>query len=215
MNFIDVLKLLAVVSMAADHVNTVLLSGSSQAMFLAGRFAFPAFAVLCGYAAVRARDPWSYMVRLAVWAVVAILPFLLAFPDHPATLDVLFTLLAGVALIRAVSFGEVSWFLAVLLLSPWSDFSVQGVMLVVLAGLWFRCGSMVDSLLWSVAFVLCAWFIAQSAVAFVVVVLSFLLSVLLVCLSSGRGVGWRRLWYAFYPGHLSVLWALGRAFGVA
>lgn len=102
------LKLIAVVTMFLDHLGYTLLPG---ALWLrgVGRLAFPIFAFQIAEGAGRTRDFGKYLGRLALFAVVAEVPFNLMCRrglTYPYGQNVLWTLLIALAAIGCIRWAE-------------------------------------------------------------------------------------------------------------
>ncbi len=103
------LKLIACACMLMDHVAVVLLEEDSPAYLalrLVGRLAFPLFAFLVAEGARRTANPWKYLLRLGVCALISEVPYDLALGTGPLDLsaqNVLWTLafaLLGIQIYR-------------------------------------------------------------------------------------------------------------------
>lgn len=68
------LKLIAAALMLTDHVGSILLP-EVLALRCIGRLAFPLFAFFIAEGYARTRDFWKYLLRMAVFAAIAELPF--------------------------------------------------------------------------------------------------------------------------------------------
>lgn len=123
------LKLIACVTMLIDHVAATLvwnyyleirsfeLYCFYNALRLIGRVAFPIFCFLLVEGAHYTRNPKKYAVRLAVGAVLAEIPFDIAFFDGitMAHSSVIVTLLLGFGMIQAMKKVEGFWKFVVIL----------------------------------------------------------------------------------------------------
>ena len=100
-----VLKIIAIVSMAIDHVGWNLYSQSYDAyiiMRLVGRIAMPIFCFLIAQGFRKTSDPLRYASRLAVAALISEIPFNLCFSSNGSivkygSLNVMVTLFLGLA----------------------------------------------------------------------------------------------------------------------
>lgn len=97
---LDLLKWLAMLSMVMDHLRYV--GWYADWLYVPGRFAFPWFclAIAVNLArgrtnAIQPRVQWKYLTWLAVFAVVAEVPYRLFMTDEAYTLNVLPTLALG------------------------------------------------------------------------------------------------------------------------
>jgi hypothetical protein len=87
---LDTLKLLAMVFMVLDHINTVCLGETAPWMFYVGRGAFPLFAFAMACHLYRQTPLDRYVQRLVVFALISQLVYVLAFDE--VVLNILFTL---------------------------------------------------------------------------------------------------------------------------
>ena len=149
------IKLLAVVSMLADHTACVLDnagilgSGASGLLHAFGRMAFPLYAFLAANGWRHTRSRQRYLRRLLVFAGISQLPFTFALQRLPTggyrflQLNVFFTLAAGLlltnwlqALPGATGAAQAPFWkkllpvLVLLPLVPWMDYSFWGVLLI-------------------------------------------------------------------------------------
>jgi hypothetical protein len=138
---LDLLKLIAVVSMLVDHANTIWFATEFPALRAVGRLAYPLFAFVLAYNFVRhTRHPVRFVGRLFAWGAVSQLFFLYAFENE--LLNIFFTLAFGLcfaAFFRRGIWAVLGRALAVGLLGVskflWPiaaklDFGIEGVLLV-------------------------------------------------------------------------------------
>lgn len=109
---LDLLKWLAMLSMALDHLRYV--GWSADWLYVPGRLAFAwfclAIAVNVGRSVSQAVDPgirWKYLAWLGMFSVVAELPYRLYMAGEVTTLNVLPTLVLGLLVAQGASSG--SW----------------------------------------------------------------------------------------------------------
>ncbi len=229
------LKWIAILTMLIDHVGACLLEvfvmnayGNSPLagwfnreqmmawyefdvkLRLIGRIAFPLFCFLLVEGAVYTRNMGKYMCRLTVFALLSEIPFDLAFRNRlffMGSQNVYLTLVLGLGAVWILK----GWRLQPLrlpigLLLPafaaqllQTDYGAVGVLVIALMYLlrerpWLRAVACVavlvtfNSLEWPTVF-----------------------SFLLIALYNGkRGRQPKYFFYGFYPGHLVVLWVVGR-----
>lgn len=199
----NIVKWVAVVVMIVDHVGAVLFP-QELAFRVGGRIAFPAFVALIGYNVGARHVPIDkYLRRMVLFAGVSQVPFMLAGFDGLNIFATFALGLIGVALLR----GEVpAWWGAALVLAPFVDYGIFGVLLVVVAV------EICNRFRWwlvPVALVLLA--LAQGSlywgVAALLVVSGAALAVMAVVAVGVPAVprGPRWIFYAFYPAHLLLL----------
>ena len=89
----ELLKIIAIVTMVADHVGKVLYPGLLYLQII-GRLAFPLFAYLVVLGVESTKKPLKYMSTLLVFAMISQVPYYLAFGIAPFDrLNILFSLL--------------------------------------------------------------------------------------------------------------------------
>lgn len=100
---LDVLKLIALIAMCLDHLNTAL-GWKSAELWMVGRMAFPLFALVWGYNVARRPISQASLNRLWLWAVVAQPAYWLALKGQGVIffdLNILFAFVVSGQLIRA------------------------------------------------------------------------------------------------------------------
>lgn len=202
----ELLRWLALLAMVIDHIGVIFLPPEWSPMFRAtGRIAWPLFAVLLAYnVAVRGVDPRRYLLRLAVFAVIAQLPHTLAFGW--VGISIMGTLFLGALslslLERRIPNPPVALLLVAVVLfgANFVEYGLQGILLVVAVWWAFKTNAAV------------AWLAAIVAVGFVNVPSNLwphgLLAIPVALIASSLLVGLPRsglLPWMFYPGHLLVL----------
>ncbi len=228
------LKWIAIVTMFIDHIGACLLEvfvmnahGTSPLagrltgeqimawydidiyLRLIGRIAFPIFCFLLVEGAAHTRNMGKYLLRLSLFALLAEVPFDLAFHNMPffaGSQNVYLTLVLGLLAVWILKgWRQEIWRLPAGLLLPafaaqllQTDYGAVGVLVIALMYLlrelpWLRAVVCVivlvtfNSLEWPTAF-----------------------SFLLIALYNGeRGRQAKYFFYGFYPVHLVMLWAVG------
>ncbi|MCI8557916.1 MAG: hypothetical protein HFI19_09160 [Lachnospiraceae bacterium] len=177
---------------------------------LIGRVSFPIFCFLLVEGAVHTRNMGKYMLRLTLFALLSEVPFDLAFHNmlfFTGGQNVFLTLAMGLLAVWILKgWRQQVWRLPLGLLLPafaaqllLTDYGAVGVLVIVLMYLlrerpWLRAVVCV--------FVLVAFNSLEWPTAF---------SFLLIALYNGeRGRQPKYFFYGFYPGHLLMLWAVGR-----
>lgn len=206
---LEALKWLALALMVLDHVNTFLFDRAWPWAYQAGRLVAPIFAFVLAYhlaqpAAEASGAPVRVMRRLALWGGVASVPFV-ALIGRPLPLNILFTLLFGVAFVHALRQPGRGWHAA-----AWTVFVLGGALgeflhpaLLMFAAAWAFCRQP-DAMrlgLW-IAGVALLFPVNENLHALGAVPL--LLSARWIDLRVPRV---RHLFYLVYPAHLAVLWA--------
>ena len=142
---VEALKWIGLAAMFCDHIGRHLLGMPHESWaFIAGRLAFPLFALVLAVNLAREGDRAERCartsVRLAVWGAVALLPSIWARGD-PLMLNVLFTLSLGAAVCWAVESDAPVAVRAVacvaIAVASWLvEFGTAGVFLVAAGYLW-------------------------------------------------------------------------------
>ena len=201
------LKVIAMVTMVIDHTACYFVSGGweYECMRGIGRIAFPIFAFLIAEGYRHTRRKWDYGRNLLIFAFISEIPWMLLHTD--GSHNVLFTLLAGfccIAILDKLRSHKVMLILLVLLIAFSasvlnSDYGIQGVALILIFYL------LRDKLLLQLLFILPLFYEFHP--------LGILASLGMISLYNGergfiRGPYSKYLFYAFYPSHLMVIWAL-------
>jgi TraX protein len=142
---LEALKWIGIGSMFCDHIGRHLLGMPHESWaFIAGRLAFPLFALVLAVNLAREGDRAERAarttVRLSLWGAVAVLPSIWARGD-PMMLNVLFTLALGAAVCWALESAGPVWLralacLAIAAASWLVEFGTAGVFLVAAVYLW-------------------------------------------------------------------------------
>jgi hypothetical protein len=201
------LKIIAMVTMVIDHIACYFISSGweYECMRGIGRIAFPIFAFLIAEGYRHTRRKWDYGRNLLIFAFISEIPWMLLHTD--GSYNVLFTLLAGlccIAILDKLKNHKILPFLFVLVIALATsilntDYGIQGVALVMMFYL-FK-----DKPLILLLFALPLFYDFHP--------LGILASFGLISLYNGergfiKGAYSKFLFYAFYPCHLMVIWAL-------
>ncbi|BES64300.1 TraX family protein [Gottschalkiaceae bacterium SANA] len=128
----DMLKIIGMISMVADHVGVQFFSENPAILYYAlrifGRLAFPIFAYLLAMGFQRTRDWKKYAMRLGVFALITQIPFQI-FAGH---LNVLFTFLVGIFFLKAYEKQEPLGMLAAILIAEFlrMDYAGYGLLII-------------------------------------------------------------------------------------
>ena len=198
-----------------------------------GRIAFPIYCFLLTEGYLHTHNAWKYLARLAVFAVVSEVPFDLCFFKtvyYPEYQNVFITLALGVLLM--ICFGYIERWQPRLPLALATFVKcllyLVSLMAVCLAAECIKCDYMSYGILTICVVYLCRRGMRTTDKRYMTLValglscllilgeLPALLSLIPVALYNGRrGLKFKYLFYVFYPGHLLVLWLIGRLiFGV-
>ena len=228
----SVMKWIAIVIMFLDHAGASLLEvfalniyGNSplagqidnlyfwyevdQILRIIGRTAFPIFCFLLVEGAVHTHNPGKYLFRLAVFAAVSEIPFDLALHNQMifwANQNVFFTLLAGLLVIQVFQrYPAEGWkvmlALAVMAVAAevcGTDYGAIGVVVIAVMYL-LRERPLAACILSLILLTLLNRMELYSIPAFLAMALY----------NGTRGRQPKYFFYAFYPVHLLLLWAVG------
>lgn len=108
---IDLLNLFAIILMVVDHVGLMLFSDIEILRWI-GRLCFPIFAYQLAQGYVYTSNVNKYLFRLWIFAIIAQIPYTIAFNTYD--LNVLFTFLLGLYLIDRFAKREYYWTITIL-----------------------------------------------------------------------------------------------------
>jgi len=213
----EVLKLIAIVTMLIDHVGIVVFS-DQEVFRMIGRISFPIFALLLAEGFIRTKHPRQYATRLFIFFLISQVPFMAAL-QQPRYLNIFFDLFVGFVMLwllktnRTALFGLTLFAVAILPgVAGYSlNYSWYGLLTMVLAYLYFTKRLSALAAYSTFSFITCFLvYVGEASYLQLFAMLSPL--VIHAVLSSHLAV--RRmpkyLYYAFYPGHLIILWILFR-----
>ena len=210
------LKIVAITTMLVDHIAaTQGISGSGYTIMRGiGRLAFPIFCFLIAEGAVHTRDIRKYALRLGIFALISEIPYDLAFKQtiwYPQRQNVFFTLFLGLVVVAFFQWAmekptRLAIWTAAATAAMWgaewlhSDYGYAGVMLILLFYLlrplpWWKYPVIAGVMAFS-------WHSGLQLYALLAFPLLWLYSG-----AKGRGLN-KYVFYAFYPGHLLILWFL-------
>jgi hypothetical protein len=94
----DVLKIIAVITMTIDHTGAIFYP-SLDFVRIIGRIAFPIYCYLLVLGVESTRSIKNYFIRLVAFAFISQIPFFLALDYEPLSLNIFFTLAAGMSIL--------------------------------------------------------------------------------------------------------------------
>ena len=216
------LKGIAVTSMLFDHGVKILWRDAPLLLYAFGRVAFPIYAFLLAEGARHTRSMGRYALRLGIFAVISEIPFDLCFFHtiwEVNAQNVFFTLLLGLLCIWAISgarSGKSAYFriflvVVLALLADFfkADYGRVGVFCILLMNAAIKAHTAWLKLILCTVGILCT---ARNVVflggrPLQLFALLALAPIMMYNGKKGRQ-GHQWLWYAFYPGHLLLLWLL-------
>jgi len=223
------LKIIAILGMTADHLGNAFwgqlpLIGRCL-LFLPGGLTFPIMAFLLAVGYQYTRDVRKYALRLGIFALISLVPFIWVLD---AKLNVLFTLLLGLLIIWAddrIQNRTLFWalFAAAIIATNWCDWSYIGVPMILIyhrlrnnrlkqvvypiALVWlFGLATLLMGLGengFSAAFGL--WFLPNALYIFIGASATI---PLLYFYNSQRGRSLKFFFYAYYPLHITAIGVL-------
>ncbi len=207
------LKLIAMLCMVSDHVGDNFFPDMTW-MRIIGRVAMPLFAFCVSEGYIHTHDRKKYLLRMGIFALVSELPFDLVTAGrleytHQNIMYTFFLAIAALMIFDRLTSGErkkagyilgtlaVMIFCAVSLLTG-ADYNLYGVGIVFLfyvfrnKALWLRDGAAA------------VWHLLVRNMGIYLWGLLGFIPILFYNGEKGKGLKW--LFYAFYPGHLLIIW---------
>ncbi len=236
-----ILKLIACIAMLIDHIGAVfgaqLGSPLTECCRIVGRLAFPLFAFGVAEGAVHTKNPKKYLLRMAVFALISQIPYMLMRGTSSASfyitvmgrgvpmysgLSVMVTLLLGLIVCLSVQHRKHIWAAFALAaayglsLYPGMDYGILGVLFIF--ALYLSRDNKLCRIAVIALFGLCFYagsvaelFVGSFGSAYIGLIkcLAFMFSAVFITLYDGRQ-GKRAKWlmYSFYPVHMIVLWGV-------
>jgi len=203
------LRVIAVISMAIDHVGAVIFPNLLW-MRMIGRLAFPLYCFLLVEGFTKTSNRNKYLSRLALFALISELPFDKAFFNvwyYPGYQNVFFTLALGVVALMVMDYFKKDWFyglpvvVAIALFANWlhTDYSWLGIVLITLLYVAKRYQ-------WSVTLPLLIYCGVVYFAGYQLLVLSIVALIPIMLYNGNPGYrGFKLAFYAFYPIHLLLL----------
>lgn len=214
----NLVKLVAMATMLVDHIGVVFFPNVSL-WRIVGRIAFPLFAYQLGVGYDHTSDTKKYALRLLLFALLSQLPYYLVRQEW--MLNIFFTLLLGFGAISLYRHNKHNWLLLYLLavtiityVVPY-DFGGYGVLIILL----FYIVTTPSLLAGSVAALSLLFLTVPEGYIQMFIVLAFpvLWGIKQVRLPAQMETGLSHVnkwvFYAFYPLHLSLLWAVKTLLG--
>lgn len=214
------LKLIAIICMAVDHVGKVFFP-QNIVMGIIGRVAFPLFAYCLVVGCLYTSNFKKYILRLAIFAVVSQPLFNMAF--HPTwqeflqeffSLNIFFTLVAGVLAVRGLMNIKKNWWM---LLIPVAmevllglDYGFYGIIMMVI---FYLCRNKS----WLSALLVIAWMLWNATLGDFIYIGTIgldkqffaLLALPLIYLHTHVNPKINKwFFYGFYPAHLLIIFAV-------
>ena len=216
----DLLKVIAIIAMTADHASTTFLDEETIAYNICQFFGNFTIVIMCFFIVQglrHTRSVLNYALRLLSWAMISEAPFYLLFGLQ---LNVLFTLLASLIIIYlADRKGWLAGIAALALFFPFSlicDWSIVAPVFTVIYYVLHKRQKEILSLFLIPAsyFILRSILYTEIQTEYVVGTLSIFLATLLVFIfrrkadERGKGQIPGLVFYAYYPLHMVILCAI-------
>ena len=215
----ETLKIIACVTMLLDHIGATFCPGIG--LRIVGRIAFPIYCFMLVEGAHHTASLKKYRVRLLVGALLAEIPFDLAFSHRSAVLfdwssnSVMLTLMLGFCMIEAMKrlsgFPQMAVILPFYLLAEWMHTDYGGLGILIIAVFALTRGLPREKLYQVIALCLVVYPGARAIIGSVAVNLEWFAVLALIpifCydgrkLTRNRAVQWG--FYLFYPVHIALL----------
>lgn len=206
----NTIKWIAIITMAIDHIGAILFP-QYQAFRVIGRLAFPLFCFLLVEGFVHTSNIKKYMGRLLIFALIAEIPFDLAFRNQFFAADyqnVFWTLLLGLLVLYFVEKLPKKWMgliagIGIMILAHVvnTDYAAGGVLLIFIL-YWFREKDLLKYIVMALILIL-----GYGGVEIV-----GLVAIIPMMLYNGhRGKhSMKYFFYVFYPCHLLILHLIWR-----
>ena len=216
----DFLKILAIITMTADHVSTVFLNEGSNLYNICqffGNFTIVIMSFFITQGLRYTRSVLKYAGRLLLWAVISEIPFYLLFGLQ---LNVLFTLFASLTIIYfldrnglLIALTALALFFPISLICDWSI--IAPVFEIIFYVLQKKKKEQLSLILIPASyFILRTILYAESQTEYITGSISiFMASAAVYALRNkaekqGKGRIPGLVFYAYYPLHLSIIWGL-------
>lgn len=216
----DLLKVIAIIAMTADHASTVFLGEGTAAYDICQFFGNFTIVIMCFFIVQglkHTRSVLNYALRLLIWAIISEVPFCLLFGLQ---LNVLFTLLASLIIIYLINrmgwlvgIAALALFFPLSLICDWSI--IAPVFTIIFLVIQKRQKENLSILLLPASyFILRIILYTETRIEYITGTLSIFLAALLVFTfrkkaeMAGKGKIPGLVFYAYYPLHMVVLLAL-------
>jgi hypothetical protein len=191
--------------MTIDHIGAILYP-QIDLFRIIGRIAFPLYCYLLVLGVESTRNVKNYFVRLVAFAFISQIPFFLALEYNPLSLNIFFTLAAGISILVRPTLALIPIFLALFIDL---DYGAYGFVLIACLSLVrknLKLGILATGLLHIVT-VFTLQIYALLALPLIILHQFGYLSISQFTSSRSRYSALRKyLFYAYYPLHLSVLY---------
>ncbi|MCW4040802.1 MAG: conjugal transfer protein TraX [Candidatus Bathyarchaeota archaeon] len=201
----DILKILAIITMTIDHIGAIFYP-TLDSLRIIGRIAFPLYCYLLVLGVESTHSIKNYFLRLVAFAFISQIPFFLALNYEPLSLNIFFTLAAGISILVQPTLALIPIFLSLLIDL---DYGAYGFVLIACLNL-IRKNLKVGVFASGVLHIITAFTLQIYAL----LALPFILLHHFGYLSGSQLIATRPrfptlrkyLFYAYYPLHLSVLY---------
>lgn len=202
------LKIIAIAAMTIDHIAAVFFPWAIGMRFI-GRITMPIIAYMAAEGFSHTRSVKKYLYRLLAFAIIAQIPFMLAFDTK--YFNILFTLAISISILaiensRLSKPAKLLLIFSLLVFSIYCDWALFGVLFVWVFFKFrgnFRHQAVAFSIAAAVRIILLAF--TTTGYAFLAEAGVFTALPLLSLYNGKRGRDARYLFYIYYPVHLAVL----------
>lgn len=226
------IKYLVIIAMVIDHVAWKFIptaSPAGQVMHFIGRLTGPAMAFFVAEGFMHTRDLKKYLIRMGIFALVSWIPFILCFDIRSplgTNFGIIYTLFLGLMACYfdqranlAPTFRRLA-VLACVLLSIWGDWSAYGVIVPLMLVRSYRDKTRMWRAYFEITIIYTfligfSEFMAGAEIRTEVYMLGIFLPLFLLRYTYNGQAGSKKpfhkwFFYVFYPGHLMLLYGLGR-----
>ncbi len=206
----DVLKIIAIITMTIDHIGAIFYP-TVDSFRIIGRIAFPLFCYLLVLGVESTHNIKNYFMRLVAFAFISQIPFFLALDYDPLSLNIFFTLAAGISILVQPTLALVPIFLSLFIEL---DYGTYGFVLVACLSLIrknLNLGVLATGLLHIIT-VFTLQIYALLALPLIILHQFGYLSGIQLNKIGSRNLTLRKyLFYAYYPLHLSIFYFIRTA----
>lgn len=217
------LKLIAIITMLIDHIGAAILEKNSEVyaqyymqsdfMRTIGRMAFPIFCYLSVQGFLHTKNIKKYILRLFVFALLAEVPFDLAFFDSYFYVEynnVIWSILLGIMMLAVIRKYEQK---SVIVMAAVAAALTLGY---VLKTDYLYIAPLLMGILYQLRYNKKKQMVAGAALMFFLNVTSDWIGAVMTVLSfvcvwfydGKKGRGWKYFFYIFYPAHLLILYVI-------
>jgi hypothetical protein len=203
----DILKILAIITMTIDHIGAIFFP-TLDILRIIGRISFPLYCYLLVLGVESTQSIKNYFIRLVAFALLSQIPFFLALDYEPLSLNIFFTLAAGISILVQPTLALIPIFLSLLIDM---DYGAYGFVLIASLSL-IRKNLKLGVLATGLLHILTVFTLQIYALLAVPLILlhqfGYLFKPLAFATRPRFPTVRKYLFYAYYPLHLSLLYVI-------